>query len=94
MIAVGNEGWHIRSALFAVVFLLVLWRWARSDPKDRVLLFECMGVGFLMVGFLLYRLFGLSEWGRVLVLVPTIACAVLALFYAIGNRLRRSKKAR
>lgn len=84
----------LRFLFLAIAVLAVTWRAALSDLKDRVLLCEAIGVSIAMVGLVLGSLLGFSEGYEKLFGAAITLFAMLALFFALQNWVRRSKRSK
>ena len=88
----GANAWKVVASLFDLAVVSVsLYELARLNPKDRVLIIECIGFGALVITALVAVFFRPSPWVLLAGLSVTFICAILTVYFGLAYLIRRAK---
>jgi hypothetical protein len=83
----------IWTLIVGITWGAVLFPAIRRDPRDRVLLFECVAVVTFFAGLVLFRIVGVY-WPAIIVwMVLFLGFTALTAYFGVTNWLNRRKKA-
>jgi hypothetical protein len=88
----GAKSWKAVASIFDLaVVSLCLYELVRKNPKDRVLVIECIGFGALVITALIAVFFRPFPWALLSGFSVALICAILTQYYGLAFLARQGK---